>query len=454
VSRWSSCLATLTWIACSAETPPAPEPAATPRPNLVLVSIDTLRADHVGAYGYPRATTPRIDELAADSLRVATCVAQAPITLASHASILTSLLPLHHGASTARRTRLAPGVTTLAEVLRAEGYATASWNGGVQLDAAYGLDRGFDVYESARSHEAQAPALSGPEDRLRFGVDRAIEWLDGIDGPFFLFLHSYEIHHPYTPDPEFLALFETDYDGEVPEQVPVELLVEVNEGRRTLDAADVAQVVRSYDAELRSADAAFGRLVDHLKQRGLYDRTMIVLTSDHGEEFGEHGQVGWHAHTLYEELLRVPLVLKFPGSLHAGLVYETPARGIDVAPTALAALGVEVPPSFSGRVLRPGAPPAEAPPALSMHDTPLPLPLWALRVGSWKLRHVPAGEALYDLAADPAEAANLAAVHPSRAASLRRTGLSLLAGRPPPEAVAAPLDAETEARLRELGYIE
>lgn len=432
--------------ACSAG-----EPAA--RHNVILISIDTLRADHVGAYGYLLPTTPEIDALARDSLRLSSCVAHAPMTLASHASILTSLLPRHHGASIARTTRLADGATTLAEVLDSHGYATASFNGGVQLDAAYGLDRGFDVYESAKPSDAKPETLAGDEDRLRHGVERTIEWLSETPSPFFVFLHSYEIHHPYTPDAETLALFDSDYAGPLPDHISVELLERINAGEQTLSEADLAHVVHTYDAELRSADAAVGRLVAYLKRTDRYDDTLIVLTSDHGEEFGDHGQVGWHAHTLYDELLLVPLIIKFPGSQLAGVVDAAQARGIDVAPTVLAALGIDAPEGFAGRDLAAAKAAGDAVrPAISMHDVPGDAPLFAVRAGRWKLRRVGA-EKLFDLVADPSEQTNVANRFPQRAAELRRQGFRLLEEREKPEDVAAVLRTETEQQLRELGYL-
>ena len=441
-------LAALASAGCTERESTAPAPGF----NLILISIDTLRADHVGAYGYGLPTTPHIDAMAEHSLRVARCVAQAPMTLASHASLLTSLLPQHHGASVPRESRLAEDAVTLAEVLAGHGYRTASFNGGVQLDAAYGLDRGFEVYESARSHDALARALTGEEDRLRHGVERATRWLDEAQGPFFVFLHSYEIHHPYTPDAEHLRLFDTGYAGDLPDHISVELLERINADPQSLPPEDLSHIVHAYDAELRSADDAVGRLVAYLQKHSLYDDTLIVVTSDHGEEFGEHGWVGWHAHSLYDELLLVPLIIKFPRSRLAGVVEESQARGIDVAPTALAALGIETPESWAGRDLGQelGAP---TPGAVSMHDVPGNAPLWTLRTEDWKLKRV-GGEALYNLEADPEERRNVAARHPEKATALRSLGEKLLNERRSPKDVAATLSAGTQEQLRELGYLE
>ena len=441
-------LATLASLACADREPTASEP----RFNLILISIDTLRADHVGAYGYPLPTTPHIDAMAEHSLRMTSCVAHAPTTLASHASILTSLLPHHHGASIPRESRLAEDAVTLAEVFAGHGYRTASFNGGIQLDAAYGLDRGFDVYESARSHDALAQSLTGDEDRLRHGVERTIHWLDEADGPFFVFLHSYEIHHPYTPGEEYLRLFETDYAGDLPDHISVELLERINADGQPLPPEDLSHIVHAYDAELRSADEAIGKLVAYLQEKSLYDDTLIVVTSDHGEEFGERGWVGWHAHSLYDELLLVPLIIKFPASRFAGVVDASQARGIDVAPTVLAALGIEAPESYAGRDLSEelGEP---SPPAVSMHDVPGDVPLWSLRTGDWKLKRVDR-EMLFDLKADPGERRNAAARHPEKADALRRLGEKLLNERRRPKDVAATLSADTKKQLRELGYVE
>jgi arylsulfatase A-like enzyme len=446
-------MALLAALACGRGEPGEPAP----RPNAILISIDTLRADHVGAYGHPLPTTPHIDALAADGLRVATCVAQAPITLASHASLLTSLLPSHHGASITRETGIAEGVVTLAEVLAGHGYLTASWNGGIQLDAAYGLDRGFELYRSAQPADANAEALIGPEDRLRDGVDKAIRWVEGMAGqaaPFFVFLHTYEIHHPYTPDPERVAELGVSYAGSLPAHIPVDLLMEINSGERPVTDADIAHIAHAYDAELRSADAAVGRLVAWLKETDRYDDTLIVLTSDHGEEFGEHGRVGWHAHTLYDELLLVPLIVKFPGSRLAGTVDARQARGIDVAPTLLAALDLEAPEQFAGRDLAAGAAEGgEAPPAVSQHDVRTPAPMWGIRTPGWKLKQM-VSASLHDLVADPRELQNVIDAHPDRADELRRAGEALLGERGHRRGAPAPVSDRTREQLRALGYVE
>ena len=286
------------------------------------------------------------------------------------------------------------------------------------------------------------------------GVERTIRWLADAGTPFFVFLHSYEIHHPYTPDAEYLQPFDVDYAGDLPDHISVELLERINASKQPVTPEDADHIVHAYDAELRSADEAIGHLVAWLKARSLYDDTLIVVTSDHGEEFGEHGWIGWHAHSLYDELLRVPLVIKFPGSRFAGVVDERQARGIDVAPTILAALGIDASESFAGRDLIPGLADSDEPPAaISMHDVPGDVPLWTARTGDWKLKRV-GQESLFDLVADPEERRDVVAQHPRKARALRSVGLEMLEARERPGDLPATLTERTKQQLRELGYVE
>ncbi len=424
-------------------------PPATPAPNLVVVSVDTLRADHLGCYGYPRPTSPAIDRFRRDAALFEQAIAQAPSTLPSHASLLTSLVPQRHGASWAARRAIPEEVVTLPEVLRGAGYRTAAFTGGGQMHPSNGLAQGFDLYR-----------VTGPLP-LAETVAAALPWLDELDeigelderrrSPFFLFLHTYETHHPYTPDAETLALFDDGYSGPLPAKIGVGLLDRVNRGELAIDARDVAHIVAAYDAEIRSMDRGFADLLRHLRERGLYEETMIVLTSDHGEEFGEHERVGWHSHSLYDELLRVPLVVKFPAGRHAGAAVEGQVRSLDVAPTALAALGIAPPPEFEGIDLAPVLAGAAAPPraAVSRRDV-RDLEIVSVRTAGWKLY----GERLFDLAADPAERADVAAEHPETVEALRRLLAEATAAGPVAPAPAAEPDPRLLRELEALGYVD
>lgn len=413
--------------------------------NVLLFSIDTLRADHLGAYGYSRPTSPALDALAGEGVLFERASAQAPSTLLSHGALLTSQIPQHHGASHIRSLPLAESAETLAEVLAGEGYETASWNGGGQLDRAYGLAQGFATYEQ------------GP-DPFDWARGRSEAWLAarqdrGERRPFFLFLHTYEVHHPYTPSPQDLALVADPYAGRLPPEIPVALLEEINQGRQSLSAEDLGHIVGAYDAEIRSVDRGFGRLVAFLRERDLLDDTLIVVTSDHGEEFGEHGQVGWHSLTLYEEVLWVPLIFRLPGGRFAGQRPPQRVRSIDVAPTLLDLLGVAPPAAFEGRSLlplfAPGAPPLEDLPAIAFRDTARGEIFESLAMRRHKLNE----GRLFDLEEDPWEKRDRAAADPATrdglAAELRRQ----VAARPG-NAPASPvvLGEEERQRLRSLGY--
>ncbi len=300
-------------------------------------------------------------------------------------------------------------VLTLAEAMREAGDATASFNGGVQLDAAYGLNQGFDVYVSVKPRDSPAESLVDETDRFAYEIEQARVWIEKQRGrAFFLFLHTYEVHHPYTPGERDFEPFRDGYHGPLPDQITVDVLREVNDGTRTLEPRDRKHIVDAYDAEIHSVDRAFGTFVALLRKLGLYDDALVVVTSDHGEEFGEHGQMGWHSHTLYDELLRVPLLVKLPRGMRAGTTVEETVRGIDVAPTVLAALGRSVPTEFEGRdVLASGPRPAEAAEVWSSRDVAA-ADVFALRTPEWKL----IDRKLYDLRRDPGERTDVAASEP------------------------------------------
>jgi arylsulfatase A-like enzyme len=417
---------------------------------VVLVSIDTLRPDHLGAYGYPRPTSPHIDAFRRDSILFRTAIAQAPSTLPSHASMMTSLLPPHHSASVANNRALPPEVATLAELVRKEGYATASFNGGVQLQSVWGLDRGFDTYVSVRPRNTPSDSLSSPDDRFAHVLDLARGWIrEHRARPFFLFLHTYEVHHPYTPDAQDLAPFRGDYHGPLPDDISVELLREINDRHRPVDARDRQHIVDAYDGEIRSMDRAFGALVDVLRSNGIYDRALVVFTSDHGEEFGEHGKMGRHSHTLFDELLRVPLIVKLPHSQRAGSTESAEAQGIDLAPTVLGALGLPEPRAFEGRdLLRP--PPRDPPPSLSFRDVVEPNASAAIRTPEWKLYD----RSLFHLATDPGEKHDVAKDNVDVFRALRERMKEIASSRPAPRARTAAPDEDLRERLRSLGYVE
>ena len=407
--------------------------------GVVLVSIDTLRPDHLGCYGYEPPTSPALDAFCRDAVVFQQAIAHAPSTLPSHASILTSMLPHHHGASWAAKTPLPPEVQTVAEVLSEAGYASAAVTGGGQMDRIFGLDQGFDVYKRYRRQ------------RFATAVNAALPWLqDQAGGKFFLFLHSYEVHHPYTPDPELLSGFDEGYEGDLPDEITLDILREINDGTRQTSDQDLAHIVATYDAEIRSMDLGFGRLVEALQQLGIYDQTLIVFTSDHGEEFGEHDSVGWHSHTLYDELLRVPLIIKFPRSTFAGERVTRQVRSINIAPTILGTLGLPAAPGFSGTDLSPLLRGGDLPslPAISRRDGQRDNDISSIRTEEWKLYD---RDELFNLRLDPGETETV--TNPGIESELLNLLEETLAARQAFEAEAVLPEAKTFAELKALGYL-
>jgi arylsulfatase A-like enzyme len=346
-----------------------------------------------------------------------------------------------------------PEAPTLAEILRGAGYQTASFNGGIQLDPLYGLARGFDTYESARPSVASAEVLVDPVDRFVHAVGRAMDWLrERKPGPFFLFLHTYEIHHPYTPDPERLSRRNSGYTGPLPDRISVDLLTRINAGEMQVDEADLDHIVAAYDAEIASVDAAFGELIDFLAREELYENALIMVTSDHGEEFGEHGFVGWHSHSLYDELLRVPLLVKLPGLRGAGRSIQAQVRGIDLAPTILEELRLPIPPSFEGASLLAAVAGTGDPPehAVSQKDVAVPEEESSIRTLSWKWTK----GRLFHLPSDPGETTDVAAANRDLAETLSRVLGELLSARPRRPDQRVEPDEELLEKLRSLGYIK
>lgn len=343
--------------------------------NVLLISIDTLRADHLGCYGYDRPTSPNIDQFSAESVLFQTAIAHAPSTTPSHASIFTSRLPEHHGAWRSRNQPIARELRTMAEILKEAGLRTASFNGGGQVAASYGFNRGFETYESSPSRFAEK-------------ADQAIRWFQrNPDQRFFMFLHTYEVHAPYEPEPTDMATFDGGYTGAIGDAILPGLLIDINDGKVALSAPDARHIINAYDAEIRSMDRGFRQLIAYLRKSGLLDRTIVIFTSDHGEEFGEHGQMGRHSHALYDELLRVPLLLRLPEARLGSTRVEAQVRGIDLLPTVMDLLGRRPLQQFDGTSLLPLMAGASEPErvALSQLDAAVERPPTSIRTRSSKL---------------------------------------------------------------------
>ncbi len=296
------------------------------RPNLILISVDALRADHVGAYGYTRGTTPRIDEFAADGVVFETAIATSSTTIPTHVSMLTGLPATFHGASPLEK--LSRSVVYLPEMLASAGYLVDGVVSGPYLSQDYGFERGFHLYR-----DLFPPAFFETRHGNRFAAAKTIETaLDlvrhaqGLD--HFLFLHVIDPHWPYYPPSEFLEKFSSSMVN-----VPY-LLQKVRQRHPPKDLSEVWSLIDLYDADIAYADQMIGRFLDELKAMGLYEHSLIILTADHGEAFYEHGH--WeHSDSLYEEIIHVPLIVKWPGSSPKGRV-QTMVHQPDIFATLLA----------------------------------------------------------------------------------------------------------------------
>ena len=345
-------------------------------PDVYLITIDTLRADHVHCYGDDQIQTPALDSLARDGVRFTQAFTPSPITNTAHTSILTGLLPSVHGV-TDFGVPLAKTIPTWAELLKQNGYQTAAFIGAVVLDSrtlAPGLDKGFDYYDNFPSDSSESKHWGRVERRGTDVVHRAEAWLDGHPAkPRFVWIHLYDPHDPYEPPPPFAQIYKD----------------------------------RLYDGEIAYADSALGHLLTYLKRRDRYKHALIVVVGDHGEGLGEHGEQT-HGIFLYDATTHVPLLMKLPMSAKPA-VLEAQVPTTDLLPTVLDLLDIAPPAALAKRSLRGYLAGTNENGRLVFSETDYPLrfgwaPLRAVRSGGFKFIEAPRPE-LYDLGKDPGELA-------------------------------------------------
>jgi len=390
--------------------------------NVLLITVDTLRADAVGAYGNAKTQTPWMDRLAAGGVRFSQAHAQTVVTLPSHANILSGRYPFVHGVRENAGFRFPPQMDTLASLLKARGYATGAFVSAFPLDVRFGLDRGFDVYDDRYGKGLEKSAFRVPERRGADTVAAASEWIKDTahPTPWLAWVHLYEPHFPYIPPEPFASQFK--------------------------DAP--------YLGEVAAADAALAPLVGPILEQAANGRTLVVVTGDHGESLGEHGEMS-HGLFAYEATLHVPLIVFAPRLLKPRVVDE-PVRHVDIVPTLLDALGGPPADGLDGRSLLTMAATGEASPAPSYFESLSAslnrgwAPLFGISRGSLKYIDLPIPE-LYDLASDAAEAHNLAASRPVEVRELQSLLAPLRAADRGPARAAE--SAETRERLKSLGYL-
>jgi choline-sulfatase len=415
--------------------------------NLLLITIDTLRVDRVGAFGGRPGLTPRLDQLAAGGLRLTRTYSSAPLTLPSHASILTAVSPPVHGLRANGLFRLGPNLPTLATVLKGRGYRTGAFVGAFVLDARFGLNRGFDVYDDRYGEKPTDDPAEGAERRAEDVIKPAAAWINQQstrgnlqsnpqsnsqsaigNQQWFAWVHLYDPHEPYrAPEP-------------------------------------YASQHEPYDAEVAYTDAMVGRLLDELRAAGQLERTLVVVAADHGESLGEHGE-RTHGVFVYDATMRVPWIIS-QGSrfgvrgARSGTAFDGLVRLIDLSPTVLDLVGVTAPPEFEGRSVIPlvnGQQRAEAPAYLEAMDANLTrnwAPLTAIATHDDKLIDLPDAE-LYDLRADPRETTNLLTRNAERARTLESLlrGMTTTFQARGSSGEKTTLSADARQRLQALGYV-
>ncbi len=417
-------------------------------PNILLITLDTTRADHLSCYGYERRTSPRLDALAEEGMLYTRCISTSSWTLPAHASLLTGRVPTSHGAmydpnSTLGLTGILPGdwsnyrvsalgesIPSLAALLKQKGYATGGVIGGPWLKRAFGFGPGFDMYDDAE--------IDNVNGRLAEQINRrALPWIEQqADDAWFLFINYFDPHDPYYPPEGWRYRF-------------------LDESKLVAGAqATPEQLVALYDAEIYYTDHHLGEMIDHLVRLGLYDDTWIIVTADHGELFGEHGLRG-HGATLYQEEIHIPLVMKYPRQWPQTGRSDALVQIVDIMPMILQRLGIALPPALQG------VPNPDTRRQAFAEVYPLP----ALSKGGgfrafikdkekfiWNSR---GRHALYDLAKDPGELHNRYRLEFARAIALREEmdAMFEILPRPKESVPVRQLDQDTKDALRNLGYV-
>jgi arylsulfatase A-like enzyme len=424
--------------------------------NLILISIDTLRADRLGCYGYDRDTSPNVDRLAREGVLFRDMVASSCWTLPSHASMLSGLYPSRHSAVRFGLAPIPESVNLLSEYLWDLGYETTGFVGGGFVGNAVGFGQGFDRFWE----NPQTKADEG--DTLQVPLDLAKPWMEARrNTPFFVFLHTFQVHVPYSPPPPYDTMFDPDYTG------PYKTAFTRNDASALVredhfDPAVVKHLGALYDGEIRAMDTAIGELRSFLESSGLAKNTCVIFTSDHGEEFNEHGSLQHWKAKLYEELVRVPLIVWCPSRLRGGRVVSGIVSHPDILPTALALVGGTPPTGLDGSSLlaslQSGAAPTRSV-VISEVDGSLEKTkgvVRAVRTDRYKLieSEIDGSSMLFDLSSDRAEKQNLLEQKPDLVKELRAARDRQLQA---PAVAAAPVvtpDEGVRERLRALGYID
>jgi arylsulfatase A-like enzyme len=400
------------------------KPGALTRWNLLIVTIDTTRADRIGAYGNRQIETPVLDGLARDGLLFADAVTTVPATLPSHVSLMTGLYPFHQGVRANGTFRLEEAQVTLAEILAERGFRTGAVVSAHVLDSSYGLDQGFETYLDDLTRGVQHAPQMFRERPAELANQAVTGWLrENAGDRFFLWMHYFDPHAPYLPPEPFRSRYRD----------------------------------HPYDGEIAYVDAQIGALLDELSALGVREKTLVVVTADHGEAHGEHGEFT-HSLLVHDATLRVPLIVHAPAALPRGRVIERQASLVDVVPTILELLGIEAPHALHGHSFLHPLPPDPRPTyvetlaTMTLHGW---APLFGVRREDFNYVLAPRPE-IYDLRRDPGELENLFGERPELARELRAALVELAGEDPALGAEIVPnveVDAEAREALAALGYV-
>jgi arylsulfatase A-like enzyme len=463
------------------------------RTSVLLVTVDTTRADRLHSYGNERIETPHLDRLAREGVRFERAYTAVPSTLPSHATILTGVYPARHGVHDNGVYALPAQAETLTERFQEAGYRTGAFVSAFVLDAQFGLAQGFETYDD----RMRAPLIEADPVRLkqsdRLSEDRkrwliqlaspyqrradevtplAIEWLaEGGDQPFFLWVHYFDPHMDYTPRAPWSDRYDPDYEGELDGRSKTYELAAMHNGwsaASPLPPADRDHMIALYDGEISYMDAWIGRLLDALEDRGELDDALVVVVGDHGEGFGEHGQFWEHNGQIFDEVMRVPLIVKLPANASAGRVVPELVRTIDVAPTVLEAVelapiagvqGISLLPLARGEAGAPRPDAALLEAGREQQATPSDYSWLGLVSDRSKLVILydsdgkPVRSIFFDLAMDPLERRPLAPMREGMLEAWRERANQLYADSSTGASAFRGIDRMTSEALRSLGYL-
>ena len=418
--------------------------------NIILISVDTLRADHLYCYGYERETSPNIDRIAREALLFENAISQSAWTLPSHASLMTGLLPSEHGLiyydedGLQNKTMIGilnRDIPTLAQVLKRQGYLNISFNAGAWVDENFGLDSGFHIYQWGGRY-------------FKDNVTHSLKWIqNNIQSKFFLFLHAYDVHTPYNASKKFNIFY--DYQGQYEMNQIKPSMIE------SLSSPEYKYIISQYDAGIRRADYYLGLLFDLLDKENLMDRTIIIITSDHGEMLKKLHDKWGHIYPLYEELIKVPVIIRIPGVKSERIKNQVPGS-ISIAPTVLDILDIKNKDfNFDNSLMN----------FFSKKEFCFDYILSetgrfrkerlcrAIRTDKWKLMFYTQGNKmprceLFDLENDKAEQDDIAKENPDKVRELLNRLLSTIEEIPSGKAKEAALSKSTIEQLKALGYIK